>query len=147
MSHNGRHRAPMPDVAGSVSGLTHDVVELTELQLRLLRLDVQKSTHKLRWCLTLAIIGICLLIASIPVALFALAELFVEQLEWTRPAAFGAAALVGLLLSVIFAGSAYGIVRSGLFSLERSRDELNNNVAWFKSTLRDRQQFHAMGKS
>jgi hypothetical protein len=137
----------MPDVAGSVSGLAHDVIELSELQLRLLRLDVQKSTQKWRICLILAIVGICLLIASIPVALFALAEVFVEQLEWSRSAAFGASALVGVILSAIFAGSAYSVVRSGLFSLERSREELNNNVAWVKTALRNRQQFHAMGRS
>jgi hypothetical protein len=137
----------MPDVAGSVSGLAHDVIELSELQLQLLRLDIRKSSQKVRLCLVLAIIGVCLLIASIPVALLALAEVFVEQLDWARSAAIGAAALVGLLLSAIFAGAAYGIVRSGLFSLDRSRDELNNNMAWVKSTLRSRQQFHAMGKS
>jgi hypothetical protein len=147
MNHNGRQRTTMPDVAGSVSGLAHDVIELSELQLRLLRLDVQKSTQKLRICLILAIVGICLLIASIPVALFALAEVFAEQLEWSRSAAFGASALIGVILSAIFAGSAYGVVRSGLFSLERSREELNNNVAWVKTSLRNRQQFHAMGRS
>jgi hypothetical protein len=147
MNHNGRERAPMPDVAGSVSGLAHDVIELTELQLRLLQLDVNKSTQKLRVCLILAIVGICLLIASIPVALFALAEVFAEQLDWSRSAAFGASALIGVILSAIFAGAAYGVVRSGLFSLERSREELNNNVAWVKTSLRNRQQFHTMGRS
>jgi hypothetical protein len=136
----------MPDVAGSVSGMAHDVIELTELQLRLLRFETKQAAQRLRFVLTLAIVAACLLIASIPVALFALAEVFVEQLNWGRPAAFGAAALVGLMLSGIFGGAAYGIARSGLLSLERSREELNKNVTWFKSALRDRQQFHALGK-
>jgi uncharacterized membrane protein YqjE len=147
MSGNGRYRAQMPDVAGSVSGLAHDVIELTELQVQLLTLDIKKSSQKTRLCLILAIIGICLLLASIPVALFALAELLVEQLEWSRSAALGIATLVGLLLSAILAGTAYGIFRSGLFSLQRSREELNHNIAWIKSTLRNREQYHAVGKS
>ena len=95
----------------------------------------------------LAIVGVCFLLASIPVALFALAELLVEQLDWSRAAALGVATLVGLALSAAFAGAAYAIIKSGLLSLQRSRDEFNRNVAWIKSMLRNREQFHAMGKT
>jgi hypothetical protein len=147
MSGNGRYREKVPDVVGSVSGLTHDVIELSELQAKLFMLDVKKSSRRTRTCLILAIVGICLLLASIPVALLALAELFVEQLEWSRAAALGVSTLAGLVLSAVFAGAAYALARSGLFSLERSRDELSRNLSWIKSTLRDRQQFHAMGKT
>jgi hypothetical protein len=51
------------------------------------------------------------------------------------------------VLCAVFSGAAYAIVRSGLVSLERSRDELGRNVAWLKSMLRNREQFHAMGKT
>lgn len=147
MNGNGRHRTQMPDVAGSVSELTRDVIELGELQTQLLLLDLKKSSQKMRTCLILAIIAVCLLLASLPVALFALAELLHEQLEWSRAAAFGVATLTGLLLSAIFAGVAYSIVRNGLLSLERSRDEFNRNIAWIKSTLRNRGQYSAFTKS
>jgi hypothetical protein len=147
MNGNGRQRTQMPDVAGSVSGLTHDVIELAELQTRLLTLDLKRSSQKTRTCLILAVIGACLLLASIPVALLALAELLVEQLDWSRSAALGVATLTGLLLSAIFAGIAYSIARSGLVSLERSRDEFNRNVAWIKSTLKNRGQYSAFTKT
>lgn len=147
MTGNGRYREPVPDVVGSFSGLTHDVIELSELQAKLFALDIKNSTQRTRTCLILAIIGVCLLLASIPVALLTLAELLVEQLDWSRAAALGTATLVGVVLSAVFAGAAYLLVRKGLFSLERSRDELNRNLSWIKTTLRDRQQYHAMGKS
>ena len=147
MNRNGRHRTQMPDVAGSVSGLTHDVIELAELQTQLLALDLKKSTQKTRTCLILAIIGVCLLLASLPVALMALAALLVEQLEWSQSAALGVATLVGLVLAGIFAGAAYGIVRSGLISIERSRDEFNRNIAWIKSTLKERGRYSAFSKT
>ena len=108
MNGNGRQRAQMPDVAGSVSGLTHDVIELAELQSQLLMLDLKKSTQKTRTCLILAIIGVCLLLASLPVALMALAALLVEQLEWSQSAALGVATLVGLVLAGIFAARPTG---------------------------------------
>jgi hypothetical protein len=147
MNGNGRHRTQMPDVAGSVSGLTHDVIELAELQTQLLMLDLKKSTQKTRTCLILAVIAVCLLLASLPVALVALAALLVEQLEWSQSAALGVATLVGLVLAGIFAVAAYGIVRSGLLSIERSRDEFNRNIAWIKSTLKERGRYSAFTKS
>jgi uncharacterized membrane protein YqjE len=147
MNGNGRHRTQMPDVAGSVSGLTHDVIELAELQTQLLLLDLKKSTQKTRTCLILAVVAVCLLLASLPVALVALAALLVEQLEWSQSAALGVATLVGLVLAGIFAGTAYGIVRSGLISVQRSKDEFNRNIAWIKSTLKDRGRYSAFTKS
>ena len=84
MKENGRHRVQMPEVAESVSGLTHDVIELAELQAQLLTSELKKSSQKTRTCLILAIVGFCLLLASIPVALFALAEVLVEQLDWSQ---------------------------------------------------------------
>jgi hypothetical protein len=147
MSENGRNRTQMPDVAGSVSGLTHDMIELAELQSQLLLLDLKKSTQKTRTCVTLAVIGLCLLLASMPVALAALAALLVEQLEWSQSAALGVATLVGLVMAGIFAGAAYAVARQGILSIERSRDEFNRNIAWIKSTLKDRSRYSAFTKT
>jgi uncharacterized membrane protein YqjE len=146
MKENGRHQVQMPEVAESVSGLTHDVIELGELQAQLLMSELKKSSQKTRTCLILAIVGVCLLLASLPVALFALAEVLVEQLDWSRSAAFGVSALVGLLLSGVLFGWTYAIARRGLFSLQRSRDEFNQNIAWIKSTLRDRGKYRAFAE-
>jgi cytochrome c biogenesis protein CcdA len=138
MNGNGRLHTKMPDVAGSVSGLTHDVVELSELQARLFMLDVKQSSQRMRASLVLAIVGICVLLGTIPVALLAIAQVLVEQLEWSQAAALGVATLLGLAVTAGVFGAAYGIVKNGLISLERSREELNRNIAWFKSTLRSR---------
>jgi hypothetical protein len=56
------------------------------------------------------------------------------------------AALIGLLLSAIFAGVAYAIQRSGLMSLQQSHDELKRNLAWIKSALRNRSEYQAATK-
>jgi hypothetical protein len=146
MNGNGRLRTKIPDVAGSVSDLTHDVVELTELQAKLLMLDVKKSSRRTRTCLILAIVGICFLLGTIPVALAALAQLLVEQLGWSQAAAFGVAALAGLVLAGLAAGAAWGIIKSGLMSLERSREEFSRNIDWLKSTLKNRGQQPAADK-
>jgi hypothetical protein len=146
MNRNGRFAAEMPNVAGDVCDLTHDVIELSELQTRLLLLDIKKSTQRTRTCLILAVVAACLLLGSIPVALYALARVFVEFLEWPESASFGLAALIGLVIAAIIGGAAYAIVKSGLFSLDRSREEFSRNIAWIKMTLKDRGQMRAVAK-
>ena len=146
MNGNGRLHTKMPDVAGNFAELAHDVIELSELQSQLLMLDLKKSSQRMRTCLILGITGICLLLGTIPVVLLALAQLLAEQLGWSQAAGLAVAALVGLGLAAIVVGAAWAIFRSGLISLERSRNELNRNIAWIKSTLRSRGEARAAEK-
>jgi hypothetical protein len=129
MNTNGRHRTTTPNVAASVSELTSNIIELTELQSQLVMLDVKKSVEKAKLCVILGIVAACLLLASIPVALIALGYLLYEQLEWSMAASVG--------------GVAYALVQNGVMTMERSRDELSRNIAWLKSTLRTQGKQHA----
>ncbi len=79
-----------------------------------------------------------MLLGTIPVALLAIAALFVEQLEWSYAAAAGAAAGIGVLIAGIVLAVAYSYVKNGLVLFDRSREELQRNIAWLKSTLRTR---------
>jgi uncharacterized membrane protein YqjE len=142
MTGNGRYHDPgkTPNVAASVSDLTHDVIELSELQVQLLTLDVKQSVEKARACLVLAVVGACMLLGTIPVALLAFAALLAEQLGWSYAAAGAMAAFVGLLIAGVVLGVAWSYIKKGLVSFDRSREELRRNVAWLKSTLRTRGQ-------
>jgi len=138
MTGNGRHNGKIPNVAASVSDLTHDVIELSELQVQLVTLDAKHSMQKARACLVMAVIGAAMLLGTIPVALLTIAALLVETLEWSYAASAGVATLVGLLITAIVMGVAYGYVKNGLVSFDRSTEELRRNIAWLKSTLRTR---------
>ena len=83
-------------MATSFAGLAHDVIELGELQSQLFVHDVKSTTQKTRTSLLLSVVGACALLGSIPVLLFAVAELFVEQFDWSRSAGFALAALIGI---------------------------------------------------
>ena len=142
-STNGKAKAADPNVAASVTSLAHDAIELAELQLKLLKLDAQAAARNGGMSIALVVVGICLLLGCVPVALFALAELFVAQFGWTRAAAFAASAAVGLALSAGTGTAAWLRVKSALASLERSREELNRNIHWIKSNLkRDKTPSH-----
>jgi uncharacterized membrane protein YqjE len=140
MSGNGRYTSntKLPNVAASVSDLTHDVIELTELQTQLFALDAKYSMEKARACLIMGVVGAAMLLGTIPVALLTIAALVVEQLEWSYAAGAAVATLIGLVVTGVVMGIAYSYVKNGLVSFERSRDELRRNIAWLKSTLRTR---------
>jgi hypothetical protein len=136
MSTNGRVRDEEPNVATSFSGLAHDVIELGELQAQLFVHDVKSTTQQTRTSLLLEAVGVCLLLGSVPVVLFALAELFVEQFGWSRSAGFAVAAVIGVLASAGTLAASWNKLSVGLNSTQRSRDEFNRNLAWNKSSLR-----------
>jgi len=142
MTTNGRARPSEPNVASSFAGLTHDVIELAELQAQLFAVDVKQTSQSTRSALVLAMVGACVLLGSIPVALIALAELLVQQLSWSPAASYGVATLVGVVISAAILGTAWAQFRAGLGNLSRSREELNRNIAWIKSNLRNRAQAH-----
>lgn len=141
---NGKAKRAAPNVAQSFSGLAHDAIELAELQARLLKLDAQAAVRNGGTSLALAVLGACLLLGCMPVALVALGELLVEQLEWSRAGAYAAAAAIGLAFSAGAGFAAWQRIRSAASSLRRSREELNYNIAWIKSNLkRDRSPRYA----
>jgi hypothetical protein len=138
MTTNGRTRPSEPSVTTSFAGLTHDVIELAELQAELLAVDLKHTSTNVKSSLVMAVIGVCTLLGSLPVALIALAELCIQQFEWSKAAGYGVATLVGLLGSGAVLGAAWTQFRNGFSALKRSREELNRNVAWIKSSLRNR---------
>jgi uncharacterized membrane protein YqjE len=140
MTTNGRAQSDKPNVAASFGDLAHDVIELTELQAELLAMDVRETSRTVRLGLILGIAGIVIFLGSVPVMLAALAYVLVEQGGWSHAAGFGGATIVGLLLSALIVAAAWWKLRSSAVTLHRSRDELKRNIAWVKSSLRNRGQ-------
>jgi Putative Actinobacterial Holin-X, holin superfamily III len=138
MNTNGRPRTEEPNVATSFSELAHDVIELGELQAQLFANDVKSTTQKTRVSLLLSVVGVCVLLGSVPVVLFAFGELIAELTGWPLSAGLAIAAVVGIAASAGFLAAAWSRLNDGLSSLQRSRDELNRNIAWIKSSLRSR---------
>lgn len=138
MRTNGRPPTDKPNVADSLGGLTHDAIELAELQAQLFALDVKETTQSVRTALILAIAGVCAVLGSIPVALIALAHVLIEQLNWTAAVSYSGATLAGVVIGVVLLLTAWMRFRSSVITMKRSREELSRNVAWVKSSLRRR---------
>lgn len=140
MSTNGETRASEPNVAASFAGLSHDVIELAELQAELLALDVKDTSQSARTAIILSAVGIAVLLGSVPVGLVTMAVALIELRDWSHVAGFGAATIVGVLLSAVILATAWTQLRSGVVTLHRSQEEFRRNIAWIKSSLRSRAQ-------
>jgi hypothetical protein len=138
MNTNGKPRAKDPNVVASFSGLAHDVLELAELQSELLSLDVAAAWQRMRVGVVLTIVGGCLLLGCLPVVLLTVTETLVEYAGWSRTGALAAAAAGGLLAAGGILAAAWFRMKTMLVSFERSREELSRNLAWIKSSLRDK---------
>ncbi|WP_425401047.1 phage holin family protein [Aeoliella sp.] len=120
---------------GPTRQLFADVVELAELQLELLKSDAREATRNVLSSLVIGVFAACLVLASVPVILAGIAHWITQSTELSLAAGLSctgaAAALVASILGVV----AYRLGCQGAKSLERSRSELQQNLAWLKSTL------------
>jgi hypothetical protein len=119
----------------SVKQLLTDLVELAELQIRLIRSDVRKSfALAVRPLVGLLLAGV-VLIGAIPVLLFAVASFLESQLGWSLAVAqlsiAGLAGLIGVLLLVAGIRSCRQCCRP----IQRSLDELSENYTRLKGLL------------
>jgi hypothetical protein len=138
MNTNGRARVTQPDVATSFSELAHDVIELGELQAQLFAIDVKSTVKKTGSSVLLSVVGLCVLLGTVPVILFALGYLIHELLDWPVSAGLGIAAVIGIVISAGILLLAWNRLSAGLNSMQRSSEELRRNIAWIKSTLKSR---------
>lgn len=126
------------NVRKSVSNLAHDAVELGELQFKLIKADGIEAAKRARSSIAFVTVGLALLVASLPVALLAVAEVLIEIGEWSRLLALSASAGGALLLSLLFALAGWWHLKQSFATWERSSVEFNRNVQWLKSVLRGR---------
>jgi uncharacterized membrane protein YqjE len=136
MNHNGAPTGHEPTITKSFSRLAHDVIELSELQARLLTLDAQALSRSLLLSLCLAAVAILLSVGAIPIALLALAEVLISNYSWPREAALATTAVFAIATSCMLLAIIWRSLSRGVATFERSRDELKRNLAWIKSALR-----------
>jgi hypothetical protein len=132
---NGRYEAPASVFARNFSDCAHDVVNLAELQSRLLLIDLKQSARQTAVPAGLAGAALAILLGSIPVLFMAIAYALVEGAGWPHWAGFLLAGVLGLILGGGLAAGAYALVRRSVTGLERSRKELADNLRWLKDTL------------
>jgi len=115
--------------------LGSDIVSLTELQWQLAMADlaVAKQAAVAQTMKLVLVLGLA--IGGTPLLLFGIAELLVEQLEWSRGLTYlGVAAVALSIAGVVGLSVMSGLTKCGA-SFARSKFELNQNIVWLKSVI------------
>lgn len=136
--HSENKRDHAQHETGRVKQLLADVAELVELQTRLMADDVRTSLAATIKPTMLVVIGIALLIGTVPVLLLALANLLVDQQQWSLPLAQFTCAGVTLLLAVSLGRLALQQVKRCASPLQRSLNELEKNLETLREMLVDK---------
>lgn len=115
--------------------LGSDIVSLAELQWQLAMADltVAKQAAAAETMKLVAVLG--LVIGGTPLLLFGVAELLVEQLGWSRGLTYLGVAVVALGLAGMIGMNVINALSKCGASFDRSKFELNQNLAWLKSVI------------
>lgn len=135
---NGREapQATVSEVTSHFSGLAYDLITLTELQTRLMYLDMREAGKRSAASVVFLAGMIVFLVSSIPVLLLGASELLVEYAEWHRAVAYlvvGGVAAVGASGAGVIA--ALRLRRVGAV-FARSHQELQDNLEFVKTLVR-----------
>ena len=129
-------RSPTEGVRSGFAGLLHDVTTLAELQFKLLAVDAEEASR--RAAVPLMCIGAAAVfgLSALPLLLLALAQLLRDQAGWPPALATVVAVAIGLVVAGVLAAAGFLGLKRCLAPFARSRDELNRNVNWLKSSLK-----------
>jgi Putative Actinobacterial Holin-X, holin superfamily III len=136
---NGRGTARLPaSSSGEYDGVAEfvdDLSSLAELQANLAAADFREAARKSASPIVLTLVGLAVIMASVPVALFAIGWLLALALKihhgWGMLLTAGAAMALGGLL----AGLGGMQLRHSFDSFRRSRKQLWLNLAWIRTVL------------
>ena len=133
---NGHTELPPRAMARSTSELLHDMATLTELQGKLVLLDLREGFAKLLVPAGLAILGVGVGLGAMPIGLMTLALSLEKLTNLSPPVCFAIAFGVGILLAAILVIPALATLKMGLRMFDRSLAEFRRNRQWAKETLK-----------
>ncbi len=130
--------SPARNVARNMADVWHDVVNLSELQVKLTALDAREALEQSRSAILLIAAGCCLALAALPILLAAAALWLIEQTSLTPATAFALAALVGIVFGGGLVVGGWLVLRRGFRGFQRSAGEFSRNIDWLKTVLAHR---------
>jgi hypothetical protein len=120
----------------NVANLAHDFVALGELQAKLLMLDLKEGSQQAINYGMLALGAAALLLGTIPVLLLAIGTLFAQWTELPLAVGWLIISAVAIVLGAVCVWVGLSHIREATKVLQRSRDELRENVDWIKRVIR-----------
>jgi uncharacterized membrane protein YqjE len=133
---NGRaHESATETMVRGARELTSDIVSLAELQFQLTLTDAAEAKQQALAQTLKLVMVLGLAIGGTPLLLFGIAELLVEQLDWSRGWTYLGVAIAALGAAGVLGMSALRALSKCGASFARSNFELQQNIAWLKAVI------------
>ena len=123
-------------VAHSTGEFVQDLFTLSELQLRLLLVDLRQGLWNLVPPAVLLALGLAVAVSCLPIAMMTLAWALIEAAGMAHWRAFAIALLAGIGVTLVFLLAGWVLLRRQEEMFERSRAEWRLNVKWVKDAIR-----------
>jgi hypothetical protein len=131
----GRNGAPEARLVGGLAEFGNDIATLAELQYKLAMADLSDCIRRALVPAAMVVVGLFLVVGSIPVLLLGVAQLVAVALKiglgWAMVLTGGVALATALLVVWI----CVRLVRPSFSSFRRSREEQSRNLAWIRTVL------------
>jgi len=127
--------SPEARVVGGIAEFGNDIATLVELQAKLTMLDLKDCLAKVLVPSALIVVGLASILGAMPVVLLGAADLLAAALKirdgWAMLLTGAFAVIVATVVVFISARK----IGPSLSSFQRSREELNRNLAWIRTVL------------
>ncbi len=121
--------------AESVAKFIRDLLRMGDLQLQLLSIDLKAVGQSARFATALGLVGLGLLVGSVPVLMFGVAGvlhlLSLIPMEYAWILVGG----MGCTLGMIVLGNAVNRLTQVSLAMKRSQEEFHKNLEWVRSVL------------
>jgi hypothetical protein len=137
--------SPSARMGRGVGGLLHDLVELGELQTKLVVADAKEGTSRTTTPIVLIVVAAVTALAALPILLGGVAVAIAEFAQWSTGLCLLAVGGIALVLAALMAWIAISRLKGLVTTFDRSRSELACNVEWLKQVLAS--QDHGLRRS
>ncbi len=115
-----------------------DVISLGELQLKLLKRDTTETIERTYVSAAILLAGVLVLLACLPVGMFAAVHLLHETLDTSIAMSFAIVVAASFSVGVMVTAIGFIKLKKAGNSFRRSQSEFSKNVDWLKQTLKRR---------
>jgi hypothetical protein len=124
-----------PSAVNRLGGLTHDIIELFELQFRLFAADCSIALWRVVFTVVAFLAGFFVFAGSIPLLFAAVAALLFTATGMPIGWACFLAALIGFLTAAGLIWASWRFLRQAGKIFQRSGHEFSRNLHWLKESL------------
>ena len=133
---NGHSRiSPTAEVGGHARSILADVIEVAELQVRLLGCDAGNAKEKTIRSVVALCAGVAAVLGAIPVLLAGSAILIASSTSLSLGSCLVIVGFIVCAIAVVAIMLSLRVLRKGFYMFQPSKIEFASNLAWLKSLI------------